>query len=96
MIDAFSDDENEMNNAALATMSSERRNIMKSKPNGHFKEFFYMANNHSTWPLMTAVNFLHHENSPTWAGFEAATLDVDGQRQTNYATQSALAELKGE
>ncbi|GFT31980.1 hypothetical protein TNCV_3468361 [Trichonephila clavipes] len=54
---------------------------------------FYMPNNHTTWPFMTAVDFLHHENSPTWAGVEPATLGADGQRQTNYATQSALAEL---
>ncbi|GFW29010.1 hypothetical protein TNCV_2355681 [Trichonephila clavipes] len=42
---------------------------------------------------MAAVDFLHHENPPTWAGVELATLGADGQRQTNYATQSALAEL---
>ncbi|GFW28678.1 hypothetical protein TNCV_3713931 [Trichonephila clavipes] len=42
---------------------------------------------------MTTVDFLHHENPPTWAGVEPATLGVDGQRQTNYATQSALAEF---
>ncbi|GFX35914.1 hypothetical protein TNCV_4214361 [Trichonephila clavipes] len=52
-----------------------------------------MPNNHTTWPFMTAVDFLHHENPQTWAGVEPATLDADGQRQTNYATQSALAEL---
>ncbi|GFY27245.1 hypothetical protein TNCV_2068661 [Trichonephila clavipes] len=33
------------------------------------------------------------ENPPTWAGVEPATLGADVQRQTNYATQSALAEL---
>ncbi|GFW96518.1 hypothetical protein TNCV_2845751 [Trichonephila clavipes] len=42
---------------------------------------------------MAAVDFLHHENPPTWAGIEPATLGADGQQQTNYATQSALAEL---
>ncbi|GFU21127.1 uncharacterized protein TNCV_5115301 [Trichonephila clavipes] len=54
---------------------------------------FYMPNNRTTWPFMTAVHFLHHENSPTWAGDEPATLGADGQQQTNFATQSALAEL---
>ncbi|GFV81343.1 hypothetical protein TNCV_4773691 [Trichonephila clavipes] len=52
-----------------------------------------MPNNHTTWPFMTAVDFLHHENPPTWAGVEPATLGADGQRQTNYVTQSALDEL---
>ncbi|GFU21140.1 hypothetical protein TNCV_5115421 [Trichonephila clavipes] len=47
---------------------------------------FYMPNNRTTWPFMTAVHFLHHENSPTWAGDEPATLGADGQQQTNYAT----------
>ncbi|GFU90820.1 hypothetical protein TNCV_5033901 [Trichonephila clavipes] len=42
---------------------------------------------------MTAVDFLQHEKSLTWAGVELATLGADAQRQTNYATQSALAEL---
>ncbi|GFT25182.1 hypothetical protein TNCV_180651 [Trichonephila clavipes] len=50
-----------------------------------------MPNNHTAWQFMTAVDFLHQENPPTWA--EPATLDADGQRQTNYVTQSALAEL---
>ncbi|GFV20027.1 uncharacterized protein TNCV_1154281 [Trichonephila clavipes] len=52
-----------------------------------------MPNNHTTWPFMATVDFLHHENPPTWAGVEPTTLDADGQRQTNYATQSALAEF---
>ncbi|GFV41523.1 hypothetical protein TNCV_3626751 [Trichonephila clavipes] len=52
-----------------------------------------MSNNPTTWPFMIAVDFLHHENPPTWAGVEPATLGADGQRQTNYATQSALAEF---
>ncbi|GFV58099.1 hypothetical protein TNCV_2109271 [Trichonephila clavipes] len=52
-----------------------------------------MPNNHTTWPFMTTVDFLHHENPPTGAGVEPATLGADGQRQTNYATQSALAEF---
>ncbi|GFX90966.1 hypothetical protein TNCV_3167971 [Trichonephila clavipes] len=52
-----------------------------------------MPNNHTTWPFMTAVDFLHHENPPTWAGVEPATLGADDQRQANYATLSAPAEL---
>ncbi|GFX46460.1 hypothetical protein TNCV_4548991 [Trichonephila clavipes] len=54
---------------------------------------FYMPNNHTTWSFMTAVDFLNHENPPTWDGVEPSTLGAVGQRQTNYATQSALAEL---
>ncbi|GFV40700.1 hypothetical protein TNCV_5054801 [Trichonephila clavipes] len=54
---------------------------------------FYMPNNHTTWPFMTTVNFLHHEIPPTWARVEPACLGADGQRQSNYATQPALAEL---
>ncbi|GFX09491.1 hypothetical protein TNCV_4698771 [Trichonephila clavipes] len=42
---------------------------------------------------MTTVDFLHYENPPTLAGVEPATLGADGQRKTNYATQSALAEF---
>ncbi|GFT89068.1 hypothetical protein TNCV_3084841 [Trichonephila clavipes] len=38
---------------------------------------------------MGAVNFLHHENLPTWTGVKHATLGVQGQRQTNYATHPA-------
>ncbi|GFY36375.1 hypothetical protein TNCV_3450781 [Trichonephila clavipes] len=37
---------------------------------------------------MTAVDFLHHEHPPTWAGVESVTLGTEGQRQTNYATQA--------
>ncbi|GFW91524.1 hypothetical protein TNCV_3376871 [Trichonephila clavipes] len=54
---------------------------------------FYIANNHTTWPFMTAVDFLHHENPPTWVGVEPATLGAEGQRQTKYAALLALAEL---
>ncbi|GFX72348.1 uncharacterized protein TNCV_1253021 [Trichonephila clavipes] len=43
---------------------------------------------------MTAVDFLHPENPPTWTGVKPATLGADGQRQTHFATQSALAELQ--
>ncbi|GFT39877.1 hypothetical protein TNCV_3286541 [Trichonephila clavipes] len=39
---------------------------------------------------MDTVDFLYHENSPTWAGVEPTTIGVEGQRQTNHATQPAL------
>ncbi|GFX27854.1 hypothetical protein TNCV_3082771 [Trichonephila clavipes] len=65
--------------------------ILAAKP-AH-QGIFYMPNNHTTWPFMTAVNFLYHENPPTWAGGEPATSGADDQQQTNYATQSARAEL---
>ncbi|PRD27454.1 UNVERIFIED_CONTAM: hypothetical protein NCL1_35317 [Trichonephila clavipes] len=35
---------------------------------------------------MAFVDFLHHENPPTWAGVEPVTLGAEGQRLTNYAT----------
>ncbi|GFX57918.1 hypothetical protein TNCV_3068851 [Trichonephila clavipes] len=35
---------------------------------------------------MVAVEFLHHEIPPTWAGVEPATLDAKDQRQTNHAS----------
>ncbi|GFV83338.1 hypothetical protein TNCV_1900641 [Trichonephila clavipes] len=38
---------------------------------------------------METVDFLHHENLPTWAGVGPATLGTEGQRQTNHATQPA-------
>ncbi|GFV11278.1 hypothetical protein TNCV_3723671 [Trichonephila clavipes] len=38
---------------------------------------------------MAAVDFLHHKNPPTWAGVKPATFGAEGQRQINYATQSA-------
>ncbi|GFW39804.1 hypothetical protein TNCV_2419701 [Trichonephila clavipes] len=38
---------------------------------------------------MATVDFLHHENPPTWAGVELATLGTEGQRQTNHDTQPA-------
>ncbi|GFY26938.1 hypothetical protein TNCV_930791 [Trichonephila clavipes] len=47
-----------------------------------FKGIYYLPNNRT-----------HYENPPTWDGVEPATLGADGQRQTNYATQSALDEL---
>ncbi|GFY30640.1 hypothetical protein TNCV_3118021 [Trichonephila clavipes] len=39
---------------------------------------------------MATVNFPHHENPPTWAGVEPATLGAEGQRQTNHVTQPAI------
>ncbi|GFY12574.1 uncharacterized protein TNCV_2447651 [Trichonephila clavipes] len=44
---------------------------------------------------MTTVDFLHHENPPTLAGVEPAILGADGQRKSNCATQSELAESTG-
>ncbi|GFV87142.1 hypothetical protein TNCV_5113601 [Trichonephila clavipes] len=38
---------------------------------------------------MAAVDFLHHEKPPTWAGVEPDTLGAEGQQQTNYAIHSA-------
>ncbi|GFW30475.1 hypothetical protein TNCV_454131 [Trichonephila clavipes] len=38
------------------------------------------------------VDFLHHENPPTWAGVEPAALGAEGQRQTNHALQPAYHE----
>ncbi|GFW32347.1 hypothetical protein TNCV_675061 [Trichonephila clavipes] len=38
---------------------------------------------------MAAVDFLHYENPPTWAGVEPVTLGAESQRQTNHATQQA-------
>ncbi|GFW74626.1 hypothetical protein TNCV_962011 [Trichonephila clavipes] len=38
---------------------------------------------------MAAVDFLHHENPPTWAGVESTTLDAEGQRQTDHSIQPA-------
>ncbi|GFY35215.1 hypothetical protein TNCV_5045891 [Trichonephila clavipes] len=42
---------------------------------------------------MAAVDFLHHENPPTWAGVETANLGAEGQRQTNHAIQPAVFTL---
>ncbi|GFV39476.1 hypothetical protein TNCV_1372551 [Trichonephila clavipes] len=36
-----------------------------------------------------AVDFLHHQNPPTWTGVELATLGAEGQRQTKHATLTA-------
>ncbi|GFY20403.1 uncharacterized protein TNCV_210351 [Trichonephila clavipes] len=44
---------------------------------------------------MAAVDFQHQENPPTWAGINPTILGTDGQRQTSFATQSALAESDG-
>ncbi|GFV68279.1 hypothetical protein TNCV_1875611 [Trichonephila clavipes] len=38
---------------------------------------------------MAAVDFLHHENPPTWSGVEPATLGAEGKRKINHATQPA-------
>ncbi|GFT57156.1 hypothetical protein TNCV_1691761 [Trichonephila clavipes] len=42
---------------------------------------------------MAAVDFLHQENPSAWV--EPATLGIEGQRQTNYATQPAKPEETG-
>ncbi|GFU79957.1 uncharacterized protein TNCV_578371 [Trichonephila clavipes] len=42
---------------------------------------------------MAAADFLHHENPPTWAWVEPATLGPEEQRQTNHLTQSAEAQM---
>ncbi|GFW47118.1 hypothetical protein TNCV_55711 [Trichonephila clavipes] len=62
--------------------------ILAAKP-AH-QGIFYMPNNHTTWPFKTAVNFFHHENPPTWAGVETATLCADGQRQTKPPSRHLL------
>ncbi|GFX58484.1 hypothetical protein TNCV_416641 [Trichonephila clavipes] len=41
-----------------------------------------------------SVDFLHHENPPTCAGVEPAILGVEGQQQTNHATQPAAKALR--
>ncbi|GFV60964.1 hypothetical protein TNCV_996971 [Trichonephila clavipes] len=38
---------------------------------------------------MATVDFLYHENLPTWAVVEPANQSAEGQRQTNYTTQPA-------
>ncbi|GFV86043.1 hypothetical protein TNCV_670401 [Trichonephila clavipes] len=42
---------------------------------------------------MTPIDFLHHENPPTWTGVEPGTLSAEGQRQTNHAIQLAKIEI---
>ncbi|GFV51457.1 hypothetical protein TNCV_843961 [Trichonephila clavipes] len=56
------------------------------KPNRHSRNLLHAAQSYD----MDAVNFLHHENSPTWAGVEPATFGAEGRQQTNYATQMAF------
>ncbi|GFY10826.1 hypothetical protein TNCV_1123481 [Trichonephila clavipes] len=43
---------------------------------------------------MAAVDFLHQEDLPTWAGDEPATFGTEDQRQINYATQPAHSKLR--
>ncbi|GFU68525.1 hypothetical protein TNCV_1989751 [Trichonephila clavipes] len=45
-----------------------------SKPNRHSRDLLHAVYD------MAAVDFLHHENPPTWAGVEPATLGAEGQR----------------
>ncbi|GFT31700.1 hypothetical protein TNCV_231201 [Trichonephila clavipes] len=49
----------------------------------------HLSQTHSRDLLHTSVDFLHHENPPTWVGVKPATLGTEGQRQTNHATQPA-------
>ncbi|GFX63878.1 hypothetical protein TNCV_4345931 [Trichonephila clavipes] len=42
---------------------------------------------------MAVVDFLHHENPPTWAG--SRNLSAEGQRQTNHATQPVKVSDRG-
>ncbi|GFW56264.1 netrin unc-6 [Trichonephila clavipes] len=53
-----------------------------SKPNRHSRDLLHTEYD------MAAVDFLHHENPPTWARVEPVTLGTGGQRQTNHATQA--------
>ncbi|GFV22426.1 hypothetical protein TNCV_4276961 [Trichonephila clavipes] len=38
---------------------------------------------------MDAVDFLHHENSPTWAGVEPANFSIQGQHLTKHSNHPA-------
>ncbi|GFW88810.1 hypothetical protein TNCV_4973031 [Trichonephila clavipes] len=58
-----------------------------SKPNGHSRDLFHAIQSYD----MAAVDFLHHENSLTWAGVEPATVGTGDLQQTNYATQPAIS-----
>ncbi|GFU77842.1 hypothetical protein TNCV_1138501 [Trichonephila clavipes] len=55
------------------------------KPDRYSRDVLHAAYSYD----MYAVNFLHHENPPTWAGIDPATLGLQVQRKTNYATQPA-------
>ncbi|GFS91896.1 hypothetical protein TNCV_1930761 [Trichonephila clavipes] len=46
-----------------------------SKPNGHSSDLFHAVESCD----VAAVDFLHQENTPTWAGVELATLGTEGQ-----------------
>ncbi|GFV20686.1 hypothetical protein TNCV_777311 [Trichonephila clavipes] len=59
------------------------------KPNRCSKDLFHAVLSYD----MATVDFLHHENPPTWAGVEPATLGAEGQRQTNHTTQLELIAL---
>ncbi|GFU77591.1 hypothetical protein TNCV_3499631 [Trichonephila clavipes] len=50
---------------------------------------FYMPYSYD----IAAVDFLHHENPPTWDGVEPATLGAKGQRQTNHANSPSFQEF---
>ncbi|GFY19720.1 hypothetical protein TNCV_4648921 [Trichonephila clavipes] len=54
------------------------------KPNVHSRDLSHAVLSYD----IAAVDFLHHENPPTWAAVEPATLGAESQRQTNHATQT--------
>ncbi|GFV40433.1 uncharacterized protein TNCV_4493901 [Trichonephila clavipes] len=60
-----------------------------SRSNRHSKGLLHAVYTYD----MTAVDFLPHENPPTWAGVEPTTLGAESQRQTNHATQPACQRL---
>ncbi|GFY26649.1 hypothetical protein TNCV_2879771 [Trichonephila clavipes] len=56
------------------------------KPNRHSGDLLHAIQSYD----MAAVDFLHRENPPTWAGV-CTTLGAEGQRQTNYTTPPAFS-----
>ncbi|GFX64911.1 histone-lysine N-methyltransferase SETMAR [Trichonephila clavipes] len=56
----------------LRHMNSDDAKLYQTDTEG----IFYMPHNHTD---ADAVDFLHHENSPTWAGVRPATLGAEGQ-----------------
>ncbi|GFV42331.1 hypothetical protein TNCV_3165621 [Trichonephila clavipes] len=60
-----------------------------SKPNRHSRDILHAVLSYD----MTAVDFLHHENPPTWTGIKPAILGAEGQRKTNHATQAAFFQI---
>ncbi|GFX15252.1 putative LOC100569746 [Trichonephila clavipes] len=52
-----------------------------SKPNRRSREILHAVLSYD----MAAVEFLHHENPPTWTGVETPTMGAEGQPLTNHA-----------